>query len=309
MTSFDRPVVHPPAEAFLARLLFAAVVLRCTHLKIPYAGQPYPNGLAHVFDLTLFSSPLAMGVLLAVLAVACLVYVAGRFMIGATGVMLFALVVTGTLANSQGAIIHARQIVALVALGQFIAYLSGARRSGMAPEARLRRPGDHDLALHYSKQAIASAYVVAGVTKLIKSGGSWIADAPNLALQVVKTNDQHAYSFIGDSAVGAMDPWASMIAAHPNLSRIFFGGGLLLELGAFLALAGRRAAFAVGIGLLAMHASVAWLMKLHFINNQLVLGIFLVGVPNLLVMAARWLRSRFGTGEPDRLISTPDALS
>jgi hypothetical protein len=83
-----------------------------------------------------------------------------------------------------------------------------------------------------------------------------------------------------------------LIVEHPNLTRLAFTPGLLLELGALLALTGRRAACAVGLGLLAMHLLAREVMELGFVAHEWLLVIFFINVPWLVCAAWRQLKKR-----------------
>ncbi|MEZ0277025.1 MAG: hypothetical protein ACAH88_19100, partial [Roseimicrobium sp.] len=57
--------------------------------------------------------------------------------------------------------------------------------------------------------------------------------------------------------------------------------GLLIELGAFLIVLGRRWAFFYGIAIIIMHLSISRLMQLDFWYHILAALIFLVNIPGL----------------------------
>jgi hypothetical protein len=271
------PAACGPLEAAVARTLFAGVVLWSAPIPEGITGQPDPVGLARLVDLMVLSRPAVAGVLNAL----------GVFRIGALVYMLAVLAGGRTLVNSQGAVGHAHQVVGLVLVAQIAAHLRHARRRARGDAGGAPGAGVDELAFHHSRQAVAALYVAAGVSKLVKSGGTWVLDAPNLAVQIVKTSDQHAYSFPGAAGPGAMDGWAAAVAAHPGLARAVLAAALLLELTAFVALAGRRAAAGVGSGLILMHAGTGFLMRLHFLRNQAVVAIFFLGVPRPAARAAR----------------------
>ena len=66
--------------------------------------------------------------------------------------------------------------------------------------------------------------------------------------------------------------------------------GLLLELLAFLALVGRKSAFAIGVMMIGLHVSISLVMHLHFPQNEQTCLIFLVNLPFWAVLAGRRLR-------------------
>ena len=109
-----------------------------------------------------------------------------------------------------------------------------------------------------------------------------------MAAARAKVNDKAgSQRMLAHAIITPGDAIASVILAHPNLTRVLLGFGGLLELSAGVALLGRRSAFAVGIGLLAMHWAIAELMLIEFPENEALLAIYFVNVPFLVVIGAR----------------------
>jgi hypothetical protein len=69
-----------------------------------------------------------------------------------------------------------------------------------------------------------------------------------------------------------------LIAEHPNLARMFFAPGLIIEFFFPLALLGR---WSVGMGpaAIGLHRSFDLLMRLNFASHEVLLWIFFVNVP------------------------------
>ena len=60
-----------------------------------------------------------------------------------------------------------------------------------------------------------------------------------------------------------------LIAEHPNLARIFFAPGLLIELFFFLGLLGRRWSAGMGLAAIGLHRSIELVMGLRFASCRL----------------------------------------
>src|SRR5690606_15879485 len=60
-----------------------------------------------------------------------------------------------------------------------------------------------------------------------------------------------------------------------------------LELFAFLAVFGRRAALLIGLGLVSLHESIEWLMELTFPFNQFVVAVLFLNVGGWLILMTR----------------------
>ncbi len=299
--AFAVPEFHP-WEALCIRILFAVVILQTLPLdpmdsgpfkwgsvlapakRIVYDAQPLPNGLAHWVDFTFISNPDLQKPLWIVSLVCLASYVAGRGLVLSLPILACIGIAARTLENSQGAISHKYQIVSLILLVQAVIVVAGASRrifAGKPAPPPGRRPIDrlNDRLIRYSQIAIVAVYVISGCTKLIASEGEWIANSPYIGLYLVKTDRQNYYNKLDAENFGGEVPVAEQMLAHRNLSRIFMGAGLFLELFAFLALYNRFTALGIGVALVIFHQLVIQFMALTFPLNEKVLWIFLINVP------------------------------
>ena len=221
---------------------------------------------------TFLANPTYAVVLQIGLALALALYIWGRATAWALAYIVALLVARGTLSNSQGAIQHIGQIVCVVGVAQWLAY---ARRAFSAWLPRWAFHGDvRDLAVHFSKEIVAGSYIVAACTKLIRSGGMWIANSPSLATSIVKANDQEYYNYLPAGSADAGLAIGHWILLHPTLAQLCFAAALLLELSSFAALASRRLAFVTGACLVLMHLSIWQAMSLHFTCHLLLVGVY-----------------------------------
>ncbi|MEZ5304450.1 MAG: hypothetical protein R3F11_27970, partial [Verrucomicrobiales bacterium] len=140
-------------------------------------------------------------------------------------------------------------------------------------------------------QAIAAAYVVSAISKLIASGGTWLAQLPNIALQLRKNERAEYFNTLSDAGGAAAGFLERLVIDHPNLAIVFFGIGFVLELFAFAALLNRRLMALFGIGLIGLHVMVSHFMQLGFFFNKFALLIVFVNVPFWLVAAIRSRRT------------------
>jgi len=260
-----RPLSAQPLEPLLLRAAFAWVVWISLPNSLPYDAQPAPNGLAQWLDLTALAEPQVYSAARWGCAAALMIYVFGRGMRLVLPMLTLFHTAVFTLKNSQGAIHHSFQIISLILLAQTIVYYW--------PRLKQRQ----DIAIYASQQVIAGIYVVAALSKILMSELKWIWDSPNLAVQIIKTNEGNYYNRLDTSYLEAPGfAIAEWICANPWLARPLLGGGLILELFAFLALWNRRWALGIGLGLIAMHEGIHIMMGLHFIYHEYLLLIFLV---------------------------------
>ncbi len=274
-------------ELLLMRLFFAFIMWRALPQNVTqYRGQPEPNGIAHWVDLTFLVDPGQMQWVQWATWLALGFYVLGFLRVPALGCLLAAHVAICTFLNSQGAIGHTAQIVALAILGQLLAFAWApiARRLGRAlPHGYT----PEQLAVDWARQAVMATYVISALTKLVRSDGRWILDAPLFALQIVKANGMDYYNTLQPAADDGMRWLAQLLLDHPWTARFFIGAGLPLELFAFVACFNRRTGFWIGLMILIFHSTVSVTMQLGFRFNKLLMIAFFINLPFWIVWAAR----------------------
>lgn len=285
-----QPQDHSKIELIAMRVLFALVLVDV----IPSGLQPQeltmPVGLAGM-GLDLSWLPKAMPILKWISWPVLLVYALGRLPALTTTFLLAVTVLVGTYANSNGSLKHHHQVVSLILLAQAAWHwwwLARHRRRDLShtDDALVR----DRWAAFASQQAIVAAYVVTGITKVATSGlGGWIQGSANYPVQLRKTNLQAGYSR-ADVSTAAGSGLESWLVAHPAAGQAMLGTGLVLELGAFLALLGRPWSFTYGLLLIAFHAMNSVFMNLNFRWHNQCLFIFLIMPP--LIAAGRRVLGR-----------------
>lgn len=263
--------------------------------------QPYPTGLANLIDLTFFADHQVYRFCYYMFCGALLVYVSGFLLPVALPVVASMHIGMITLYNSQGATHHAYQLVSLILLAQWLVCWTPYVWRILGKPAIVLPAGLkwRDYMVWYSLQVIAAAYVIAGVIKLMRSKGLWIIQSPNLAVQLMKTNAQNYHDKLRvDVEFEQRAVVAQFMIDNPNVTRLFLGGGLLIELLAFLLLVNRVWALVVGFFILALHWGIDMTMGLNFKYQMTVVAIFLVNVP----FWAGWLGKKLVSGKDDALL-------
>lgn len=288
----ERWIDHLSYELLLMRAFFAWVIHDSINWGRTFTTIVDPNGLARITPLqdTLlwFGNGENLKLIESWIWIPLALYVAGAIPVPAILSLLAITISVGTLENSDGGIGHSYQIVSLILLAQLGSLLFNAFRSRppVAQLSKSKRWLVPDIAMqnhatHLSKVTIAAAYVVCGVAKLIKSDFLWIHKVPLLSVQITKANLRDYYNTLEEKTDFVVTRIPQLVVEYPNVARVFFGGGLLLELTAFLALRGRRWAFFVGIALIFMHFMIDQIMSLTFWTHIYCLGIFFVNLPGI----------------------------
>lgn len=301
-----RPIGRDRGEITLFRVAFALVVFRPFAKFGPWpSDQPLPTGLARFADLSFLSQPPWYPITYSVLILALLSYAFGKAL-GVVLPILFAITTAVfTLQNSQSGVAHHLHVIPLALFGQTIGWwrFQLSNRDLLGYE-RTHARSAQELMIHDAMQCVIALYVVAGITKLVETGGTWVWQASNGALWIVQRQDEEFYSRVGGDGVVPEVPIAHFLAAHPTIARAMFGGGLLIELLSPLALVNRFSSTAVGFALVAFHLVNGALLSLWFLNNVFVLLVVVANVPWIV----GWIAKR-ARGEPQRPRALPPQRS
>ena len=284
-----------------------------------FMTQPYPRSIAQFMDVTWINQPMTVPLVAATLGVLLILYMLGIAPVLSMMGLFFFQVCLGALENSQGNNVwHTSQIVAFTMLGlggaalaenvralrqggfgglrkhcaerhQWLAYAIKTPASWFRPaatEMESRQEESRSFGIYIVQQLIAVAYIVAGISKLWISKGTWCVDVQNIGLQFQKNQLMKFYQTLQTPDV---IPWATdFVNSHPMFTSIFFSIGLVLELVCFIALFNRGIMAIFGVGLVVMHLMIAMIMTLVFFYNEAIVAIFYVNIPFWIV----WLRTR-----------------
>lgn len=252
-----------PTEIIWMRALFGASLLVWT-LPITGGSTTVPVGIARWVD----PSPLldhrwtryAVPVLVPL-------FVSGVAQPVPAVVLALLYILTVTVRSSEGAVSHGHHMAAIV-----LAAMAAAEVAD-----RLTRTFDLDwqvdarTAPAFAVQAVVALYFSAGASKVIVSGGTWIAQTPRLELAMLAKTYQRV-----DDPADRTVRFAEYVRRHPTIVRVASGLGLLVEVLAPLGLLHPTALMATGVALVALHLFNGLFLRLPFPANQAVVVIFLV---------------------------------
>jgi hypothetical protein len=264
---------------------------RLSQLPPPGDGLPFPHALAAWIDLTWALEPDLFRILRLVLLAACGGYVAGVAVPFATLALLACYLVAGTLRNSLGAIGHAYQLITLVLLVQTVVAWWWCL-SGRAALLRRAPPALQASAARATLQIVAASYVLAAITKLITSQGTWMLATRFVPVQAEKTRWQTFHNTLQMPEPGLGAALNGLCLEQQWFCVLFYGPGLLVELFAFVMLFGRGWALASGVALLAMHQLITVTMGLNFRQHEAIVLLYAVNLPYWAMHALGWLRRR-----------------
>lgn len=265
------PMRHAWWETLSMRCIIAWATWHTLRQPSPFVQQPQPHGLAvWGVDFTWLGRAELSLYLLPLWAACLLLYVANVFPVLTLFPVLVASIGLGVLGNSQGGIGHTTQVLTVVLLAQWMAYVWAA----VQPRTRLPMPRSftrQQLAADWGRQALAASYVVSAITKLIESGGDWISDTPYFGLQVVKSEGMGFYDHLVPRIAESSAWLGQWMVDHPMLTAMILAAALPLELLVFLGLNNRRIALFFGVTLYAFHSTVTEVMQLGFLYHKLLL--------------------------------------
>lgn len=295
-----------PWEIGLMRLGVALLVFFSLPQRVPFRGTPFPNGVGRFLDLGFLAQPGVWSMLRWALMPALLAYVCGRLTVLALGLMVAVVVGYGALENSQGAISHQRQMLAMVLVAQWVMCLWDVGRDALRGKLRIWKDDtarQRRLA-HAARVLIAAAYLTCAITKLDNSHGEWLLRTPNLAPQIIKTHANWYFDTLQPTDTFFATTVPQWMIEHPDLTRVLFAPGLLLELFLFLGLLGRIWSLVLGVNTILLHWGIGVIMMLFFDQHIWLLLIFFVNPAYWLVA---WVPQMLGRCRDSVPAATPVA--
>jgi len=268
-------------EWLVMRLLLSFLLIYNLVDDAPYrfTEQSNPRGIALLFDLTWLNESWGKTTIMSLAIIASVFYVIGRPFTVSVVVLTLLHTIVRTYHNSQGFYSHSSNIITLVLLAQAVVALVFRFRAWRGKPIQLPNGlVEQSYYLYYSQGIVAAVYVMAAISKIMRSSGMWVINSPYLALDLVKSHRKEYFRYLDPDYAG--DPvLAFWVLEHPNISRLLFGSGFFLELFALLALKNRTWAILIGVALITFHQANSWLMHLKFRENQWCILIFLINFP------------------------------
>jgi hypothetical protein len=212
------------------------------NILFKFNSQPIPVGVCCWFNCAFATITPFCYILSATTVILSVLYLFERkmlivtFLISMLGMLVFSLEASNGLSGRKEA-------VSMLFIVQFLAYLRYSLGNKEFKEATTPK----DIAMFYSVQVVATAFVLAGITKLQESGIAWVRDAPNIAVRIVRSFSMRTidtgYLFL--SNYGRY--MAQGILAHPAIIQAGFAIVLIAELFSFCAVFSRRWAWRCGL--------------------------------------------------------------
>jgi len=234
-------------------LVYIAVRLREFIAVADYGRTQFqPVGVVRLLD-----APLPSSVATAITIATCVVLVA--FVVGAwyrviAPLTALALLWTLTYRNSWGQVFHTENLLAL----HVIALALVPAADAWAPRVKPPGPsGDYGWPIKLLAALTAATYVLAGIAKLRLAGVDWL-DGELLRNHIAVDNLRKA--LLGDPIA----PLGHVFLDHPSQLIVFSVLTLVIELGAPVALLGRRLGYVWALGAWGFHVGVILMMNIWF---------------------------------------------
>jgi hypothetical protein len=254
-----------PAERLAAlRILIGAYALVYVAVRLPeLAGVArYGRAVFHpVGVVRVLEAPLPPSVVIAIAVVTCVLLAA--FVVGfayrfIAPIAALALLWTLTYRNAWGMVFHTENllvlhVIALALVPAADAWALDARRATGTPTAA----AGYGWPIKLLAALTAATYVLAGIAKLRIAGFDWL-DGEVLRNHIAVDNLRKA--LLGDGIA----PLAHLFLEHPSQLVVFSVMTLVIELGAPVALLGRRLGYMWACAAWGFHAGVVLLMNIWF---------------------------------------------
>lgn len=247
---------HSSAQWFGIKLsLVLPTVVYMVYCLNRYQSIPFPSGLCQLFNCGVWLLPWVKVSLLLLLLAAAAGYLLERYMLLSTALLTLISLLVLSVEKSNGVAVQNGLITLLYAV-QWLAYaLHAYDVPGNLAKQRVQ----------FSLQVIAAVYVLSAIAKLSTSGIGWFTtDAPLLTLEVMR-KFYATYAATGDAAYLQQATFiAGALSRHVLLLQAFLGSALLLELFAFVMLAGGRIAKVYAMLLLGMHVGIYAVLHIQY---------------------------------------------
>lgn len=217
------------------------------HILSVYNDIPLPAGVCSIFPCDFFKIDIFRSILIPISYILSFLYIFEYRMKLTTFLIFIFTIFTFSFEESNG--IYGRTAILTSVFGvQFIAYILKGKKYADP--------------ILFSRQIIAAAYTLAGISKLTKTGITWPLDAPYLLLQI-KKGAYYSYFNNGDTTfLDSQNIIIKFFTDHPYLLLISLFSVFLLELCSFIILVNNKTAFAYGILLLLMHIGIWYTMDI-----------------------------------------------
>jgi hypothetical protein len=249
----------------------------------PSGELPYPVGIAHFVNLRWAASQTAVRWIQQGAYVAALCLAAGYVVPIALAYLTLATLVEVTFQSSSGSVNHGQHLLAVVLTAQTAATLVWNAATRWDWDLGVLAQSQQSTAVWWTIQVIAAVYFTSGLSKVINTGGRWIARSPMLLLSAFERGDtDRMMGARGQARAGRAVNFASWLLERPLLTQCIFACGLVVEMAAPIGLLGTLALAVMGLALIALHKANRRLLGLPFPEYQLLVLVYFVNVPQIL---------------------------
>lgn len=238
-----------------------------------------PSGICTVIDCSFLVNPVYKYVILIITLIPAAWYIAERKMLLATSLLMVFSILIFSVEESNG-LLSRSSLFSFIFLAQFFAYL----------QAKLKNENNaYLLAIPFSIQAVAAAYTLSGISKLLHSGIQWMFSGKYMQLQVLKSYYSKYANDLDPAFLNQANQAVSFVQAYPQILTTLLGVVLLLELFAWIAVINKKTAFLYGLLLLCMHAGMLGLLHIFLFSLAFPMIVFML---NPVFVITNFLRRR-----------------
>lgn len=206
-----------------------------------YSGNPYPEGVSRLFDVSFLSVAPVSYVVFALAVAGVVFYFLEKQMAIALGIISAISVLVFTIERANG--VQSRsELLSMIFIAQWVAYLVKRKEADV-----------HNTAIFFSVQMVAAAYTMSGITKLMTSGLDWIVNPTNAVLQITKIFGQLNIELGFKAGIAYSKFTTGLLLHYPYLAQFLFAAALGIEVFAFTCVFSKPWARRYGLLLLALH--------------------------------------------------------
>ena len=267
-------------EWFVAKLCTAILWLfPVVTVVYKYKAQPFPDSICRLVNCSVITQQPYVYLATGMAVILAILYVFEKWMPFTLFLISVLSIVVFSLESSNGTHASRNELLCMVFIAQLIAYIrynfSGQKtKSATSPFA---------IAMFYSIQVIAAAYVITAITKLNTSGFNWVLNAPSFAVRVIRPYNSMAIDFNNPALIEKGHHIANVILQHSALIKFLFALVFATELFAFISVFSKRNAKYYSILLLLLHLGIFILFGGVIINFAALTLIYLTNIPSFFI--------------------------
>ncbi len=235
-------------------------------ILVKYNAAPFPQGIFNWYTFDFIGNPSYRYAIIIVCLVLAAMYLSEKKMqLACIGLFIISLFIF-SLEESNG----------ILNRYSLLSFIFGAQAFSYFISTHFTKLDYTQLRFNFSIQAIAAAYMLSAMSKLLTSGLNWITDSKYFVLQILKSHYYKYITTIDPQHLEAGNTYIRFIENYPNSIAILLTTSLILELFAWVSCLNKKYALVYGCLLFLMHVGIKYIMDISLVGISRPMIIFMI---------------------------------